>query len=248
MNMPLITGIAQRFQPAPPAAPWAHWDYSPEEWQQLDHLDWGAAQHKMLLRALPLVVPFLGLCGLLASILLEKLSVDDFLFALSLLVLVLLFVALSIPFGLAIHPFLQALRRHSARQNGPRSVTIGPASRAPVVNQGLWQAGFYIPLQQFMVIDLKDATLSPGMPYVVQLRRRFRSSKSTHTSGEINITPPWSDTLFIPVPFGHKAEAAALVERFRRETIQGKTGRPVRLQSAWLFSYCVSFFKNGWSK
>ena len=63
----------------------------------------------MLLRALPLVVPFLGLSGLLASILLEKLSVDDFLFA------------LSIPFGLAIHPFLQALRRHSARQNGPRN-------------------------------------------------------------------------------------------------------------------------------
>lgn len=28
----------------------------------------------------------------------------------------------------------------------------------------------------------------------------------------------------------------------------GRQDRPVRLQNVWLFSYCVSFFKNGWFK
>ncbi len=31
-------------------------------------------------------------------------------------------------------------------------------------------------------------------------------------------------------------------------SVTGRHDRPVRLQSVWLFSYCISCFKNGWSK
>ncbi len=34
----------------------------------------------------------------------------------------------------------------------------------------------------------------------------------------------------------------------KKASVTGRHVRPVLFQSAWLFSCCVSFFKNGWSK
>jgi hypothetical protein len=220
MNQLQVSALANYFQPAPPAKYWARWEYSPSDWQRLDQLDWGLAQKRFRLRALFAAVGALPLLAGIVLLLLGQFHLDDTVQVVLFVLAVGLEIAGLLPLLLVLPPYRQAKVRHLARQSGLPTVIIGELSAPPIQNQGLWQGRQYVPLQQFMVVDLKEAAVMPGTPSVLRLRRKYQSFQTTSSDGEQSRTAAWSETLLIPVPFGREAEAQWLVERLRRETIQ----------------------------
>src|SRR5262249_29183840 len=148
------------------------------------------------------LVPLLGE----AVLLLVQMSLDNIVTILLLFLAGGLEIAALLPLLFFLPSYRQAKARHLARQSGPPTVIIGELSATPIQNQGLWQGRQYIPLQQFMVIDLKEAVVMSGTPSLLHLRRKYRSFQTTNSDGEQSRTAAWSDTLLIPIPIGREAE------------------------------------------
>jgi hypothetical protein len=226
--------LDKQFQPPPPLRYWARWDYTSEEWQRLDQLDWAPARRSMLMRALLPVGSLVLLGGVLASVVLGKLRADELLFPLLLGVLLALLFGSLLYFWLVLPPYRQARQRHLARKLGPQQIIIGAFSPDELHREHfLWQARLPIPLLQFIWLDfvsieLQQADLQLGGLPVVRLRRHLhqltRRRRHWYRLEMDPASPPariigWSETLYLSVPFGHEAEAAALVQRFRYLTI-----------------------------
>jgi hypothetical protein len=185
---------------------WARWQYTAEEWQLLDRLDWNAAKRSsllwgsgiLLINALDFVFFILSSD---ATTLLQMLFFPG----------LLLIVSAGIFAAYSGRPLREAYRRHSARLNGPKRVTIG---KVVFCDQAIWQGGLYIPLQaSFLNLVKVKMTLDPPQLW---LRRRHSGIQQFS----------WFDTIHLLVPQGHEEEARHLLERFHKETIGAKKRIP----------------------
>ncbi len=183
---------------SPGATYWAEWHYTPDEWQRFDvleqHHTWRlAAQQVGLGVAVGLLACFiLGFSGFSHPLSQESASIGRWLIA--------WMFSLGLVAGLwqarREYRFGQSLR--SERWQGPHEVRISPEAirmGAIVMN--------YFPR------ELVSVTLHASQPAVL----RFTSLKAKRSLSARRYT------LWVPVPAGHEAEAAALAERFRREVI-----------------------------
>ncbi len=181
---------------------WAKWKYTAEEWQLLDRLDWGGTQRTLLLW---------GGAILLINVLSFGFFILFFDMATHLPILsipgTLLFFSVGIFAANGIRTLGEARRRHNARLNGPKRITIGNRNFS---DQSIWQGGLHIPLQAvFLNLVSVKMTLYPPQ---LRLRRKH---------GGLN-QYPWFDTIHVLVPRGHEDEARHMLERFHRETIGAK--------------------------
>jgi steroid delta-isomerase-like uncharacterized protein len=185
-------------QPAKVSEYWARWEYSPEEWERFDQLDWGRATTALLVSAIGSVALTMGFVAFLT------ISTSDN-FVPVLLIPMMLLMSFLLTYFLAGRRWMEARKRHQARKTGSRRVTIGVPSSFH--DQGLWLAGTYIPLQETF-LELKSVHITENPP-LLHLRRKHVEIRQSS----------WHDTVPILIPRGHEAEAAYLVERFRAETI-----------------------------
>ncbi|MEO6888582.1 MAG: hypothetical protein ABI456_05380 [Ktedonobacteraceae bacterium] len=182
---------------------WARWEYTAEEWHLYDRLDWGAAKRTFLLwsSAILLInVLFFVYCILFLGMTTQL----QILFFPGMLLLVSVGIFASSG-GRALR---EARRRHSARLNGPKRITIGNRNYS---DQAIWQGGLYIPLQA-LFLTLVSVKMKPNPPQLWLRRKHHENSQFF-----------WFDTIHVLVPPGHEEEAHHLLERFHRETIGAKT-------------------------
>jgi hypothetical protein len=112
--------------------------------------------------------------------------------------------------------YLDARKRHKARQQEPRTVTIS--------KEGVWEAGTFFPLNKFLDANLKKVTLTLDPPVLHFRLTRFHLGKNWRAS-------PTSATLHVPVPRGQEEEAGFLQERFQTEVIQARAQLEKRLNN-----------------
>lgn len=195
---------------------WARWEYSPEDWERFDQLDWGSAQRTLwsqIAVLLLIAVVVVGALLLLFNSMMQGLSPQEtsqsaggaaFFIGLALFLIAVL--GGSYVFQSGWLPLQEARKRHQARQSGPHRITIGKAS---IFSQSLWLAGQHFPLQD-VSITLTDVKLT-FEPLALHLQRKhgWISSRSSR----------WYDTIRILLPSGHEQEASRLLARFQQETI-----------------------------
>jgi hypothetical protein len=183
---------------------WAHWEYSPAEWELFDKIDWGTARRRYLLIVWISILAYLLLIGLPALFLLLHwpfqpnyaifLAVAAFLFLVALLLLIFF----------STYPYSEAKKRHKARQDQMQQ------QRVTFAEQGVWEAGTYFPLNEaFMKLKHVHMTSQPSVLHFKRERLHIRQSSEI-------------DTLRVLVPWGREAEAAQLMERFRLEVIEAQ--------------------------
>lgn len=204
---------------------WARWEYTPEEWQLFDQWDWGRAVrsfekfmrdsarvYAILAVGLTLLLLILRITGVMSSVSPLVFGVEILAVAAGQLVLVLLYVVV-----IGALPLLSIWKRHRARWQEPRQVTIGNMLSSG--NQAIWVGAQYVPLQNtflrlslvLLYEDIYRDTDEERYPPMLDFNRRL---------GPLNI-----DTICVLVPHGHEEEARRLVERFKEETIPAKQRR-----------------------
>jgi hypothetical protein len=196
---------------------WARWEYSPEDWNHFERLDWTSAWHafwrlivlwllvSVVISADLVIVLNSTMHGLAPTDTPNAFEVEVFLVVF--FIAVLASVGSSCIFLWGWLPAQEARQRHRARQVGPHRVTIGPVT---VFSQSFWLAGQHFPLQDASV-TLTRVTLSAEPP-ALHFRRRHGRTLTTRTSG-------WYDTVRILLPSGHEQEVELLLQRFRQETM-----------------------------
>ncbi len=185
---------------------WVHWEYSPEEWATFDRVDWRTVWLRYwLLNLAPLVGLFiLGILGVVffpANSLGIVAGVIGFGITLLLPLLIVLFAVRR-------YSYLEAKKRHQARQNQAQPL------RVTFSKEGVWEAGTFFPLRD----ALREVRMT-SQPTVLHFRRKrhFTSLSGRYTE---------ADTLRVFVPGGHEAGATQLMERFRNEVIEAATKKP----------------------
>ncbi len=187
---------------SPGATYWAAWQYTEEEWQRFDQLErrhtwWLAGQQVGIGVALGLVFCISGwVFGIFRHYTEAEWSI--MLWALACLFgFILLF---GMWFAWREYRFGQTRQR--GRRQGPRAVRISPDTVQIGAGKSSLIAG-YPPR------ELVSVTLRLSQPAVLQ----FATIAAKRTLSE------WRYDIWVPVPAGHEAEAAALAARFRREVI-----------------------------
>lgn len=192
---------------------WVHWQYSPDEWALFDKVDWNA----------PCSI-FWGLTACCAASVIAAI-LPWFLFPpgtdagplLSVFLPALLGWCVFFPLTMTyLFSYIDARKRHKARQQEPRTVTIS--------REGVWEAGIFFPLNKFLEANLKKVTLTLDPPVLHFRLTRFHLGKNWRAS-------PTSAILHVPVPRGLEEEAGFLQERFQTEVIQARAQRENRLKN-----------------
>ena len=195
-------------------AAWVHWEYSPEEWVLFEKVDW-----------MPIRLRFWGVTvGCAASVVAAILpwfffslrggDESQFLIVyLSALLGWCVFLPLVI---MHFFSYINARKRHKARQQEPRTVTFS--------REGVWEAGTFFPLNKFLTANLKKVTLTFDPPVLHFRLRIWPSGKNWRSS-------PTSSALHVPVPRGREEEAGFLLERFQTEVIQARVQLEQRLNN-----------------
>ena len=193
--------FSQSSQPSQDHSYWMRWEYSPEEWQAFDKLDWGYFQRRIRIIRTVIFLLYFGIE--VATALLLRQVYSSLVSSLPLIFaqVIFLFMAILIPFLMTGRLQGEAKKRHIARQTGPRHVTIGTIT---CLDQAIWIAGLQIPLQE-QFLDLVQAEIR------IKPTHLCLTTQNTQTRQ--------SNILRILVPGRHEAEAMQLVERFRAETI-----------------------------
>jgi hypothetical protein len=184
---------------------WVRWQYSPEEWALFEKVDWR-----------PIRLVFWSLAGGCAASVLAAIlpwflfppgeSGAPLLLAVYLPALVVwcVLVPLTMRF---LFSYLDARKRHKARQQEPRTVTFS--------HEGIWEAGTFFPVEKFLSANLKKVTLTLDPPVLHLRLRRWPQGKNWRSS-------PTTATLHVPVPCGQEEEAGFLQERLQMEVIQAR--------------------------
>lgn len=192
---------------------WVHWEYGPEEWELFEKVDWNVQQ-----------LTFWGLAGGTAASVIAAI-LPWFIFPPDTDAGPLLRVFLPALLGwcvffplmmMSLFSYIDARKRHKARQQGPRTVTFA--------REGVWEAGLFFPLNKFLEATLKKVTMTFDPP--VLHFRLLRQHWGTNWSAS-----PTSATLRVPVPRGREEEAGFLQERFQTEVIQERAQLQKRLKN-----------------
>lgn len=192
---------------------WVRWEYSPDEWALFEKVDWNTT-----------CFIFWGLAACCAASVVAAI-LPWFLFPPDTDAMPLLRVFLPavlawcvfVPFTMAyLFSYIDARKRHKARQQEPRTVTIS--------REGVWEAGTFFPLNKFLDANLKKVTLTLDPPVLHFRLTRFHIGKNWRSS-------PTSATLRVPVPRGQEEEAGFLQERFQTEVIQARAQQEKRLNN-----------------
>lgn len=208
---------------------WAHWEYTPDEWKQLDRLDWGRTVQRYWLTVGP------GILGLLASSALflwvRMTSAANTVFALIAMAffLILLIILLVIGNGSVSRP----KKRHQARQNAsqPHTVTLS--------GKGMWQAGVFFPLERLWGdihewrVMLHEVRLST-QPTMLHFRVEHDVTSYRVGSDGHNYKSNYSvvETIPLLVPHAHESEAEQIAHRFRSEVIEVRERENARKRAA----------------
>lgn len=186
---------------SPGATYWADWQYTEEEWQRFDQLEW---RHTWRLVGQQLglwIAMDLGICILEGFFGFSKNPSPESI-ATGWWVLAYLF-SFILLIGLwrarKVYRFGQVL--HMARRQSPRRIRISPAT--------VMIGEIEVDLLDSHLLELRSVTLLAIQPAVLQFITLF--AKRTRFARQYEI--------WVPVPAGHETEAAALAERFRREVI-----------------------------
>lgn len=185
---------------------WIHWEYSPEEWAEFDQVDW---------KALWLRYWVFNLAPLAVLIILDILGVIFFpanavgiVSGTAGFTITLLLPFLIVLFAVRRYAYLEAKKRHLARQNSEQPL------RVTFSKEGVWEAGTFFPLRE----ALRKVHMT-SQPTVLHFRRKrnFATISARYTE---------ADTLRVLVPHGHEEEATQLMERFRTEVIKDTAKKP----------------------
>jgi len=172
---------------------WAHWDYTHEEWALFEKVDW-----------MPIRLTFWGLVGgFVASVIaiIQVWFIPDVVKSplFGVFFLGVLGFCVFLPFMFLYHfPYIDARKRHKARQQVSRTVTFS--------KEGVWEAGTFFSLDA--VLKVQRVTLTSDPPVL-----HFRLAIGRNEK----YWPP-SDTssiLHIPIPRGQEEEAGLLLKRFQ---------------------------------
>jgi hypothetical protein len=189
---------------------WVRWEYMPEEWKLFENVDWRT--HRLT---------FWGLAGGTAASVIAAI-LPWFLFSdmgqlLSVFLLALLGWCVCLPLlMMSLVSYVDARKRHQARQQGPRTVTFA--------GEGVWEAGVFFPLNKFLEANLKKITMTFDPPVLHFRLLRMRWGTKWKAS-------PTTTTVRVPVPHGQEEAAGFLQERFQTEVIQERVQRQKRLKS-----------------
>lgn len=192
---------------------WVHWEYSPDEWALFEKIDWDAQRFI-----------FWGLAGCCAAsviaailpwfILPPETEVGPLL---ALFLPALLGWCVFFPLTMtSLFAYLDARKRHKARQQESRTVTFS--------KEGVWESGLFFPLDKLLEANLKKVTLTLDPPVLHFRLLRWHRGKNWSAS-------PTSATLRVPVPRGQEEAAGFLQERFQTEVIQARAQRENRLKN-----------------
>lgn len=225
---------------------WAHWEYTPDEWAQLDRMDWGRAVQRYWFTAV------LGTLSFLASIAflfwLAVVAPGPGSFGIMALVPLLMLLFYCVVPSKAFH---KARKRHRARKNAsqPQKGTlasqvalrynaeyeVSQPYKVTLSGQGLWMAGTYFPLAGRGVeaaersVMLREVRLST-QPTMLHFRvdhdvAHFSSSTGLLYSYHQEIIP-------LLVPAGHESEAEQIVHRYRTEVVVSRKSERQRQRAA----------------
>lgn len=204
---------------------WAHWEYTPDEWAQLDRVDWGSIPQKHWL-AVGITGPgsLLALVILIWSALTDGGAIGGVAFFL-MLFLFILFVLYAQFFW---NRYDKAKKRHQARQNPsqPHTVTLS--------GQGIWEAGIYFPFgglgveKNEFAVKLLDVRLT-SQPTTLHFRVQYLSSYRANRGTQSQST---RETIHLLVPRAHESEAEHVAQRFRTEVIEARERAEKRAHDA----------------
>ena len=192
---------------------WVHWEYSPDEWALFEKVDWNVQRFI-----------FWGLTGCCVASVIAAI-LPWFIFPPDTEVGPLLSIFLPAVLGwcvflpltmMYLFSYIDARKRHKARQQEPRTVTFS--------REGVWEAGLFSPLDKFLEANIKKVTLTLDPPILHSRLKRWHLGKNWRAS-------PTSATLHVPVPRGQEEEAGFLQARFQTEVIQARVQREKRLKN-----------------
>jgi len=200
---------------------WAHWEYTPEEWAQLDRLDWGSAVQRYLLTAGMGILSCLVLVGLFLLSIQVRTEVFTAIgiFAFILMFAMFCMLPLFLIPGKAYH---KARKRHQARRNPSQSRTV------TLSDQGIWEAGTYFPLNGVGVesrefkVRLFEVQLT-SQPVVLHFRVVYDPRAYISTGGSITYgayQPGRGETIHLLVPRDCENQAEHVAQRFRTEVFE----------------------------
>lgn len=210
-------------QESPQKSAWAHWQYTPDEWAQLDRLDWGRAIQRYWFTAVLGMLSFLA--GIALFLWLVEVAPGPGSFGIMALVPLLLLLFSCVVPGRAFH---KARKRHRARKNAsqPQKGTlasqialrynaeceVSQPLKVTLSGQGLWMAGTYFPLAGHGV----EATERLVMLREVRLSTRptmlhFRVDSNVARFSKSGVLYSYrQETIPLLVPAGYESEAEHL--------------------------------------
>lgn len=225
---------------------WAHWEYTPDEWAQLDRLDWGHAVQRYWL------IAGLGMLSFLAGIAfffwLAVVAPGPGSFGVIALVPLLILLFSCVVPGKAFH---KARKRHRARKNASQppkgtlasqiatrynaEYDVSQPHKVTLSGQGLWMAGTYFPLTGRGIeadersVILREVRLRT-QPTMLHFRvdytvARFSDRGGLFYSSRQEIIP-------LLVPAGHESEAEQIAHRYRTEVVVSRKSERQRQQAA----------------
>jgi len=197
---------------------WAHWEYTPDEWAQLDLLDWrSVAQRHWLAVGITAPGSLLALALFLWSTLTDGGAIGGFAFFL----MNLLFILFLLHAQLFWDRYDKAKKRHQTRQKSSQPYRVTFSS------QGIWEAGTHFPVGGFDV-KLLDVHLT-SQPTTLHFRIQYLSSYRTDRGTRSQRT---RETIHLLVPRDHESEAEHIAQRFRIEVIEVRERAEKRAKDA----------------
>ena len=175
---------------------WAHWEYSPDEWELFDRIDWQAARRAYWLPNIIGTIVFLLTVAIVT--LLSQTVASDQIF----LVTFIPFVALVLIFSLRTKSYTEAKKRYQARQSQ------GQAHTVTFSRDGVWEAGIHFSLHGILT-NLCKVKLT-FQPTVLHFHCEYVHLRQPNEYGVIRVL----------VPYGHEEEAVRLAQRFQIEVIE----------------------------
>lgn len=204
---------------------WARWDYAPDEWAQLDRMDWRPTALRHWL-AVGITGPgsLLALAFFLWFVVTDAGAISGF----ALFIMLFLFLLLMLYAQFFWKVYDKAKKRHQARQNPshPQRVTLS--------GQGIWEAGTHFPFggsgvetNEFGVklLEVQMTSQPTTLHFRVEYRSLYRSDRGTRSQRT-------QETIYLLVPRGHESEAEPVAQRLRTEVIEARERAEKRAQEA----------------
>lgn len=183
---------------------WMHWEYEPEDWALFEKVDWH--RPRLIFWGLIAGTAASVIGAILPWFLFSPATDTGPLLSVYLPALLAWCVCVSMMFA-SLFAYIDARKRHKARQQEPRRVTFA--------REGLWEAGTFFPLNKSLEADLKKVTMTFDPPVLHFRLLRWHRGNNWRAS-------PTRATLHVPVPRGHEEEAGFLQERFQTEVLQAR--------------------------